>query len=241
MGEIIKDTTTGDWVIISPARSKRPNGLHPRCAAKSELPEHDSNCPFCEGNESKTPQETMAYRKSGAPNSGGWDLRIFPNLFPVLEGKHEVIVESPNHSVPFFLQGSEKTENVLKAYVERFSELAKDPRNKTICIFRNQGKNAGASLIHPHSQIISAPVESMEIAKRRRAAAEFLAKNGKCPMCAIVEDSKSSGLSIYENRQFAAFCPPASKYPYETWIVPTVHQSSIMEVGPESMAIFIAR
>lgn len=238
MTELVKDITTGDWVIFAPGRSNRPDRFDPGRLPEKVLPEHDPDCLFCSGNESLTPPETSAIRKSGAPNSSGWSLRVFPNAFPAIKDAHEIIVESPSHSVPFFLQGEAETENVVRAYIERFLEFAKDSRNKTICIFRNHGKNAGASLAHPHSQIIAAHVESPEIIKRRRIASDFLSKNGKCPMCTVLEESKSSGLGIYENDEFAAICPPASKYPYEIWIVPKNHQSSILEILQAGVRLF---
>ncbi len=236
MSELRHDITTGDWVIISPVRLKRPNGSE--TTRRAALPEHDPGCPFCAGNESKTPPEIMAYRESGAPCSKEWKIRVFPNAFPAIEAGHEVIVESRNHSVPFFLQGRAETEIVVRAYIERYSALAKDPRNKTICIFRNHGKNAGASIAHPHSQIIAAPVESPEILKRKRACAESLKKKGECVYCAIARGAKSSGLGVCENRDFIAFCPAAPKFPYEVWIAPKAHQSSLSEISRETEALF---
>lgn len=241
MGEYRLDITTGEWVVISTERGRRPHESAQKL--KPQLPEYDAECPFCPGNESLTPPEIMAYRNS----NGGWRLRVIPNMFPAVSshpfqntgndlfpaysaaGVHEIIIESPNHARPFFLSDENETEYVVRAYLDRYRELEKDPANRMIFIFRNQGEMAGASIVHPHSQIIATRIVSEHMARRLSVAEGYQKSKGRCLYCDMIENEKASRRLI-ELGKFLVFCPFASRYPYETWIIPSFHQSSFGEI-----------
>src|SRR5271163_3788124 len=139
-------------------------------------------CPFCYGNEGKTPSEILAYRPSTngntPPKDGpGWTVRVVPNKFPALGiegnlnkeaegmfdkmngiGAHEVIIETPDHNATLASLSSKKIEDVLWAFRDRILDLKKDRRFKYILLFKNHGEAAGASLEHAHSQLIALPI-----------------------------------------------------------------------------------
>src|SRR5574342_439072 len=162
MPELRKDPIIGRWVIIATERAKRPNDY----AREPVVIQGGDFCPFCYGNESKTPPEIIAYRSNGSPpNTPGWSLRVVPNKFPALGiegelersgeglfdkvsgiGAHEVIIESPDHDTSLSWLAEKRVEDVLWAYRDRIVDLKKDKRFKYVLIFKNHGAPAGASL-----------------------------------------------------------------------------------------------
>jgi UDPglucose--hexose-1-phosphate uridylyltransferase len=141
MPELRKDPIVGRWVIISTERGKRPSEFE-----FSQPPLKVGFCPFCPGNENKTPSEILAYRKNGGvPNSSGWHIRVVPNKYPALKvegelnregdgvydkmngiGAHEVIIESPNHKETLSNILPRQFEEVLWAFRDRIIDLKKD-------------------------------------------------------------------------------------------------------------------
>ena len=173
MSELRKDPITGRWVIISTDRAKRPTDF----VRESVQTKRNGFCPFCYGNEAKTPPEISAYGRNGGPrDSSGWTVRVVPNKFPALGiegdldregeglfdrmngvGAHEVIVETPDHQSTLATMPERAIEDVLWAYRDRILDLKNDKRFRYILIFKNHGEAAGASLEHTHSQLIALP------------------------------------------------------------------------------------
>ncbi|MBI5562283.1 MAG: DUF4931 domain-containing protein, partial [Deltaproteobacteria bacterium] len=180
MPELRKDPIIGRWVIISTERGKRPSEFE-----FNQTPAKTGFCPFCPGNEPKTPGEVLAYRKDGGgANSAGWHIRVVPNKFPALKvegdlsregdgvydkmngiGAHEVIIESPNHGESLSSIATRQFEEVLWAYRDRIIDLKKDTRLRYILIFKNHGEAAGATLEHSHSQLIALPIIPKRVAE----------------------------------------------------------------------------
>ncbi len=155
MPELRKDPITGRWVIISTDRGKRPMDF----LRESVIPKDAKNCPFCPGNEAKTPNEVLVYgRNGGSPNSAGWSIRVVPNKFPALGiegeldkegeglfdkmngiGAHEVIIESPDHFSTLASLSERALEDVLWSYRDRMLDLKNDKRFRYVLIFKNHG------------------------------------------------------------------------------------------------------
>src|SRR6476646_11831493 len=190
MPELRKDPITGRWVVVSTERQKRPMDFR---FEKATVIGRD-HCPFCPGREHVTPPEVLAYRQGGSANGPGWDLLVVPNKYPALRvegtleregdgmfdrmsgiGAHEVIIETPDHDRPLALQSEIEIERVLWACRERMLDLKRDFRLKYILVFKNHGAAAGATLEHPHSQLIALPLvpdfvrEEIEGARRHFA------------------------------------------------------------------------
>jgi len=173
MPELRKDPIIGRWVIISTERGKRPTDFVSVPPAK-----RSSFCPFCYGNETKTPPEVYALREPGtSKDTPGWSVRVVPNKFPALQiegelnrqgegiydkmngiGAHEVIIETPDHDKTISDLDEDRIADVLSTYRERILDLKKDRRFKYIVVFKNHGEAAGASLEHSHTQLVAMPI-----------------------------------------------------------------------------------
>ncbi|MFQ5883020.1 MAG: galactose-1-phosphate uridylyltransferase [Candidatus Methylomirabilales bacterium] len=246
MPELRKDPVTSRWVIISTERGKRPSDF----SSEPSRP-RASLCPFCPGNEEKTPPEILAYRSGGGPpNSGGWRLRVIPNKFPALMiegdlnrqgdgiydkmsgvGAHEVIIETPNHDETLTTMPEAAVEDLLWACRDRILDLKKDPRFQYILIFKNHGAAAGASLEHPHSQLIATPIIPKRVREEVGGAKQYYEEKARCVFCDIIrqELSQKSRL-ILENVHFLALAPFASRLPFEAWIFPKIHAAYFEDV-----------
>jgi len=239
MPELRKDPVTSRWVIISTERGKRPSDF-------GTAPERErvGFCPFCPGNEGKTPPEVLAYRADGsAANSSNWNLRVVPNKFPALQiegdlnrqgdgmydkmngiGAHEVVIETPEHGETLASMGEGRIEDILWAFHDRVLDLKKDPRFRYILIFKNAGRAAGASLEHPHSQLIATPIIPKRVREELDGAKEYYNYKERCVFCDIVRQELNQGVRVIsENDGFVTIAPYASRFPFEAWILPKVH------------------
>ena len=243
MPELRKDPITGRWVIIATERAKRPSDF---VRDKVEI-RGAGFCPFCYGNESKTPPEIIAYRGDDSTrNSPGWSLRVVPNKFPALGiegslnrqgeglydkmsgiGAHEVVIETPDHQKTLATLSPRQIEDVLWAYRDRIIDLKKDRRFKYIMIFKNHGESAGASLEHTHSQLIALPVVPKRVREEIDGAREYFNFRERCIFCDIIRQETESGIRVIaDTPAFIAVAPFAPRFPFEIWIMPRVHQSA---------------
>ncbi len=215
-------------------------------------------CPFCEGQEEATFPEVFALRENGSPqDSPGWKVRVIPSISPIFGiegglgkkgeggiydlmrgvGAHEIIIETPRHLNSLHLLDTDQIELVLQAYIQRISDLKKDKRFRYLLIFKNYGKNAGASKIdHTHSQLIAMPITPKMVKEELVGARKYFAYKERCIFCDIIKQEKLSGKRVVcENDGFLAFCPFASRFPYETWILPKRHQCDFEEMSNEAI------
>jgi UDPglucose--hexose-1-phosphate uridylyltransferase len=240
--ELRKDPVTGRWVIISTERRKRPNDFR----FERPIVIGRAHCPFCPGREELTPPEVLAYRQNGgAPNSGDWDVRVVPNKFPALQveggldregdgmfdrmngvGAHEVIIETPDHDKTFASMSELDIERVLLAFRERVRDLKQDHRLRYILLFKNQGATAGATLEHPHSQLIALPVVPDFVREEIEGARRHFAAKERCVFCDIIHQELAAGVRvIHESADMIAIAPYAPRFPFETWLLPRRHAS----------------
>jgi UDPglucose--hexose-1-phosphate uridylyltransferase len=243
--ELRKDPITGRWVIISTDRQKRPNDFRFESATILGR-EH---CPFCPGHESMTPPEVLAYRTEGAPNTPGWSVRVVPNKFPALQvegnldrlgegmfdrmrgiGAHEVIIETPDHDRPLAAMSEGEIERVLWACRERMLDLKRDFRLKYILVFKNHGAAAGATLSHPHSQLIALPIVPDYVRDEIDGARRHFGLKERCVFCDIITQDLADGRRVVEeNADVVAIAPFAPRFAFETWLLPRRHGSRFEE------------
>jgi len=247
MPELRKDPVIGRCVIIASERARRPTDLMSETTAPT-----GGFCPFCEGNEDKTPPEIMAYRAPGtAPNTPGWQVRVVPNKFPALKiegnldkrgagmydrmngiGAHEVIIETPKHALSQTALSTGQIQQVLLAYRDRLADLKRDRRFIYGMVFKNVGKPAGASLEHTHSQIIVLPTVPRTVADEMRGSRMFYDYRGRCIFCDIVaQELEDSVRVVLETDKFLAWEPYASRFPFETWLLPKDHMSHYEDIA----------
>lgn len=252
MPELRKDYVTDTWVVFSTIRGKRP-----REAPASATKTNPDKCPFCLGHEHMTPPEVLAYRKDGPPNGSGWWVRCIPNKYPALEvegevhrrvtqlfqsvngvGAHEVIVESPDHEANLAQVSDFQVQEVLTAYRHRYLDLIRDRRFKYILIFKNHGEKAGASISHPHSQLIATPIVPRRIMEEVAAVQRFHeSSGGACLYCEIIQTELEEGKRIVaENERFVTLSPYAARFPFETWILPKTHEMAFEDLADRERA-----
>lgn len=252
MPELRRDVVSGRWVIIATERASRPTDFS---KGREWVTAADRDrCPFCPGREDQTPPEIFAVRPSGADGSG-WRVRVVPNKYPALRiegelnvegaplfehmdavGAHEVIVETPEHDTHLGLLPDEQVADVLRTYRERYVDLDRDPRFKYALLFRNHGRTAGASLSHPHSQLIALPVIPRRAEEELEVARRYFADHARCLYCDVVAAELEAGERVvYENDLFLAYEPYASRFPFETWVVPKFHQASFGQLEDEEL------
>ena len=241
MPELRKDPIHGRWVIIATERGRRPSDF----VIEEQRPA-GGFCPLCEGNEDKTPPEVLAFRNNGIrPNSPGWSLRVVPNKFPALRiegdldregegmydkmngiGAHEVVVETPLHQETLATLPVKGVEEVLWAYRERIIDLRRDKRLRYVLVFKNQGVAAGASLEHSHSQLIALPIIPRRVGEEIEGAKNYFQFKDRCLFCDIVrQELQQRSRVIVENSDFLSIAAFASRFPFETWILPKKHHS----------------
>lgn len=250
MSSLRFDITTDDWVIFAPERMRRPHDSG-KGVAPAAAPE--TLCPFCPSNEHLTSPEIYALRGGTAPNTPGWAVRVVPNKFPALRieedhhrhedgplfrfmggcGAHEIIIEGPDHTLFLGHQSVEHVEFVLRTLQVRFNDLIGDTRFQTTVIFKNHGEGAGASLRHPHWQLIAMPVVPRTLRLKHAVATDYFDRTGDCLYCVLLEEELFSGQRVVaQNDHYAAIMPYAAHAPFETWILPKGHQSSFGRVEP---------
>jgi UDPglucose--hexose-1-phosphate uridylyltransferase len=260
MPQLRKNPITREWVIIATERSRRPSDF-----AKSEdtscenKPAFVENCPFCPGNEAKTPPEVLAFRDTpNAPNEKGWWVRVVPNKFPALAiegdldqssigmydfmngvGAHEVIIETPEHNKCIATIPQSQAEEVWWACAQRMLDLRNDPRIHYALVFRNHGKVAGTSLEHPHSQLVALPMVPKEVKSEIMGADVYHDFHERCIFCDMIRQELSFGQRVVaETDEFLAFEPFASRFPFETWIIPKKHSKSFADDAKEMIPGF---
>ncbi len=246
MPELRKDPIHGRWVIISTERSRRPSDFVPE-----ERRPIGGFCPLCEGNEDRTPPEIVAFRDNGTlPNTPGWTLRVVPNKFPALRiegeldregegiydkmngiGAHEVVIETPRHEETLITLPLKDVKNVLLAYRERIIDLRRDQRLRYVLVFKNHGVAAGASLEHSHSQIIALPIVPKRVSEEIEGAKTYFNYKDRCVFCDIIrQELQQRRRVIMENKSFLSIAPFASRFPFETWILPKIHHPSFEQM-----------
>ncbi|MGZ5424452.1 MAG: galactose-1-phosphate uridylyltransferase [Candidatus Aminicenantales bacterium] len=255
MSELRKDLISGRWVIIASERSKRPDDFRPH-GAVAPAPEAAGFCPFCEGNEGKTPPEVFALRAAGtAPDSPGWTVRVVPNKFPALNpgppppratrgvyqsmegrGIHEVVIENPNHAFELADLPVSHVRYVLGVFQKRILAIERGFHYQYVQVFKNKGKEAGASLSHPHSQIVATPIIPKRVKEEMYGADRLFRTFKECGFCRILREEEAAGSRlIARNAQFTAFAPYASRFPFEMTIYPKRHSAFFTEVREDEL------
>ncbi len=239
MPELRRDPVVGRWVIVDTDHPNKPEDFeYERYVPAGGL------CPFCYGNEFMTPPEISCFRDpSTAPNSPGWQVRVVANKFPALQiegdldrrgigiydmsngvGAHEVLIETPYHNkdIPELLP--HEIESYLRMCCVRAADLKRDSRFKYIMIFRNYGSAAGASLEHPHTQLIALPMVPKNALEEIHGAQNYYNYRERCIYCDIIRQELQDKVRlITENKSFISFCPFVSRFPFEIMIMPRQH------------------
>jgi UDPglucose--hexose-1-phosphate uridylyltransferase len=238
MSELRWDPLKKHWVIIATERGRRPRDFF-----QEPMTGEMTSCPFCYGNEDKTPAEIFAIRPTGPLNTPNWKVRVIPNKYPVLRiegelesrgygpydvmngiGAHEVIVETPDHDRGLADLSPEEISLVLMAYRNRYLDLRRDIRFRYMVLFKNHGSRAGATLSHAHSQLIAVPLVPPVAATKLSVCREYFAARERCFLCDHISFEIDNGERLVkEHPNFVVFTPYASCFPFELRLYPKRH------------------
>ena len=257
-------------VLVSTARGMRPRKAEER--VERDTRERVETCPFCRGNEDKTPPTIKAY-----PGERDWQIRIVENLYPVLGddrqqsniafglqqvidgyGRHEVVIDHPNHAIGLHDMGREHLANLFLTYQERMAEMyAADPRLRYVLVFKNFGPAAGASIPHTHSQIIATPVVPENVQGEVFHSRNHYRKVNQCVFCSLIDEALTFEATIYDRQsgqvrrkvnvgqyvvergeRCIAIKPFASRYEWEVHIMPMRHEADFLRATREDLADF---
>jgi UDPglucose--hexose-1-phosphate uridylyltransferase len=236
--ELRKDPITKSWVVIG----------HPEHAAMPE------GCPLCPGHEAE--QHTLLVR----PSDGPWKVRVMPHLDPLyrietelgreaegiydrmgLVGAHEIVVETPEHGKRLSQMSDEEIDGVLSVYAQRIVDLKQDRRFKYVTIFKNQGAVAGAEWEHAHSQVTATTFVPRRILYELRASRTWFQSKERCVFCDIVRQEEKRGKRMVDIQgEYYAFCPYASRVPYEVWLLHKKHNHLYEQPKPGSNRMQLA-
>ncbi|UFS72743.1 galactose-1-phosphate uridylyltransferase [Geomonas sp. RF6] len=246
MSELRWDPVKLHWVIIATDRGRRPRDFQME-------PEESSltTCPFCYGNEDKTPHEIYALRSDGGANSPNWRVRVIPNKYPALciegeaktrgygpydrmngVGAHEVIIETPDHERGLADLTVAELTDVLATYRARFLDLRNDPRLRYMVLYKNHGIRAGAGLSHSYSQLIAVPLTPPVAATEMKVCRDFYATKERCIYCDLIDFEISEGARVV--KEFASYVtvtPFASCFPFELRLFPKKHRHDFAALG----------
>lgn len=239
MSEWRADPVTGQWTLVADdlPLSRRDFVLD---GANRPL---DHPCPLCEGHEATAGREILAVRHGTPPDGPGWQLRVVPNRVPALRveagtaethdgllthrpglGAHEVVIESPRHDATWYAMPAEDLARVFGAWRSRMADLRHDSRLKAAVAFKNHGAEAGARLVHPHSQVMATPLVPPALAQEMAEARRHHAGTSRCLLCDLVTQERSAALRlVIDTGTHLVLAPYASRVPFETWVVPVAH------------------
>ena len=200
VAKFVPDVTTNRWVIIAEGRLKRPQ--------ESREAKEEHVCVFCPGNE-KLPGEELYRIGAGNAYEPGWQVRVIANKYPITDF-HEVIVHSPDDEQDIDSLPLEQVYRILLVFRERYNFNSK---NGHVLIFNNVGEQAGASITHPHSQLVVIP---------RQINVDALTLE---PITNV----------IFDNKHFVTFCPDFSQWPFEMWIAPKKRNEYFGQITSEAL------
>jgi UDPglucose--hexose-1-phosphate uridylyltransferase len=247
MSQMRLNPLNGRWVTIVAERARRPSDF----AARDQSVEGDPDlaCPFCPGNEEETPAAIETIEADGT-----WSMRVVSNRYPAFEGDaafsvhnlgpvfvmaeasgiHEVFVYTPDHESGLHLLDDEHAAQMMQVLKRRFAEHAATPNVRYTQAIVNHGREAGASVAHPHGQILGLPFVPGEILDEERAFARFA---GGCVLCTTVEaEIAADERVVFANDEVVVLCPFWSGTPYELLIIPRQHEPHLQDASDESLA-----
>jgi len=247
--ELRMDLVSNDWVIIATGRSRRPESFAKNNKKKLVSPKKE--CPFCNEENIK---DKIARRDR---KDGSWFVISIPNKYPALSpseelkerkngpnrvmdgvGFHEVIITA-DHEKQMALFNQREMEMVVDMYQSRYIDLINRRFVKYISIFHNHGKEAGASVSHPHSQLMAIPTIDPDLRRSLEGAESFYRSQGKCVYCEMIEwDMKDKQRIVYENEKFVVLCPFASQVAFETRVYPKEHQPYFEKMSEDDKILF---
>lgn len=256
LSELRKDPVSGDWVVIAPGRARRPQKLISKIKTKRAAAPK-SACPFENPQKSGNREPLLVYPAGkGNKNKNDWTLQVIENKFPVFSalgrrprivknglyqtmegtGRHELVITRDHHKD--FCDLGAKANLVLSAFQERFREFRKDSDLVYALAFHNFGPKSGASVYHPHYQIIGLPIIPPAVGRSLAGSRGYFKKHKKCVHCEMIAwEKKKKNRIIFENSGAIVFAPFISREPFEMRVFPKKHISHFEKTSPRDLAL----
>jgi UDPglucose--hexose-1-phosphate uridylyltransferase len=229
--ELRKDPITRSWV---------------RVGHREDLPMPAQGCPLCPG-QAQAPKPLLEL-----PATGPAQVRVIPHFHPLYRiegepgrmpdgiydrmrpvGAHEIIVESPDHYLTLARMSDEQIERVLEAYAQRIVDLKRDSRFKYVTVFENRGALSGGEWEHPYSQVTATMFVPRRVLYELRSAMAWYEEKERCVFCDILRQEEKQGRRIVDSQgDYVAFCPYASRVPFEVWVMPRKHSHLFEQPKP---------
>ncbi|MDP2677034.1 MAG: HIT domain-containing protein [bacterium] len=254
VSEFRKDIISGEWILIVAGRRDRPGAKEERGAGAKRKITPKGRCPFEMLHTSESEQPVLWYPYShmaASEDIGNWFLQVLPNKYPALAphhvcpadepvgpyriregiGFHEVVI-TRDHRRTIADMTKEEVEVILHAYQERYTSIENEPCIRYILVFHNHGESAGASISHPHSQIIALPIIPPDVRRSLSGSKQYFEKHGVCGHCdALTFEKKDKTRIIYENKKFIVLAPFASRVSFEVRIFPKTHEAHFERIA----------
>lgn len=240
--ELRQDIVSGDWIIVAPGRIKRPHALIGR-AVKKRKRDSFKNCPFEDPQKSGNPESFLVY-----PNKHGWAIQVLENKYPAVRhnnnknigrlfskhgpypivpgvGHHDIVI-TRDHDKNFPKLDKEEAHLVFQSFRDRYLTFFEDKYIAYVAMLHNWGSAAGASIYHPHYQIIAIPIVPPDVSHSLSGSARYFERYKKCVHCVMIEwELKEKKRIVFENEGAVAFAPYVSRSPFEIRIFPKKHLS----------------
>ncbi|MGB4218956.1 MAG: hypothetical protein WBK63_07670 [Bacillota bacterium] len=255
MSEFRENLVSGRWVIVLTSGTRdAASGLEfvgkGRGTREDEGADYDPKCPYCGGNEHMTLPEVSLIRGQDGSDSGEWIVRVVPNNQGVLRptgepvvrrhhihqfitgvGTHEIVVESPHHSVQPYDQSLDRFAAIIGAYRDRVAALETDRHFEYVSVIRNHGIERGLGTSHPCSEIVALPFVPVDVQAELKQSEDYYEFSSSCVVCDLIQSELSAETRVLlRSDAFVAIAPYAARVPYEIWILPTRHASSFVAI-----------
>lgn len=253
MSELRQNLATKEWVVISEERGKKPNAvLNKVIGTQVSNKEHDPECPFCPGNESKLP---VKERHRIEDETGKWLVRVIDNKFKILDrfhscplvpdafekegiyqklegcGSHEIVIDTNKHNKTITDLSRDEIKNVISVYIDRYNTFKKNPNNLIVIIFKNYGVLAGQTQPHSHTQVVGSRVVPLYTRSLLHEAEKHFDTYGSCVFCDILRyEVEEKTRLVYQNDDYVAFVPYAAGAEHEIWIMPKQHRAGLHDL-----------
>lgn len=250
--ELRQHPVSGDWVLIAPARAKRPHKF--KSNVGKAVPK--SECPFENPQETNHTSPLLWYTDGGGLGAGSiaksWSLQVIPNKFPIVAGHegacpvppadglnkhmaavgfHEIIIPRAHNKFLADMKPDE-AELIVRAYQDRILAHKDDDCLHYVLVFHNHGAAAGASVWHPHSQILALPFVPHDVRRSIEGSRAWFEKHSTCVHCEIIADDEHDGTRlVYHNKYFVVLTPYAPHASFEVTILPRAHTAHFWEIG----------
>lgn len=223
-------------IIYSRKRNNRPGA---RIGIDQRPSQQD--CPFCPGNEHQTPPASTVLHSENMPE---WTLRIVPNKYPIVDqgdpvnsGIHEVVIETAVHNKSIFQYSVDEMMIVLSTIQVRLKQISKNKSIKYVTWFRNNGRSAGASIDHAHSQLVGLPYIPEKVRENSIQQKDYFRSKKSCHICDWQRSEQNSTKYVSnDNPSWMAIQPQISRVAFETWIVPKLHTADFRQLNEHQLA-----